>query len=164
MAILNRDLDPSLQRDVYTWTSQFSSGGVTFGTSYVGTGITLYLAGPIPYPYIIQSVNAMCIGSSGTPQLIFAILRPIPGGMTTLPISISNLVIANGQSFLAFGASGTPGYLGYSGLAPTGSTLLLGQRGDVLIASTAVANTAVNNLMISMVVQKVQDIITLHGV
>lgn len=170
MAITNKDKDPSEQRDVYSWNSQ----GLSFGASYgapggigvggVATGITLFLAGPIAYPYVLQSVNAMAIGTSGAPQLVVSILRPFVGqAMTAILVGISNMVICSGQSFLGFGASAV-GYLGYSGLAPTGSTLLLGQRGDIIVASTAIANTACTILSVNLVLQKVQDVLQLDGV
>ncbi len=170
MALRNADKDPSEQRDVFYWNSQ----GLSFGASYgspggigpggIQTGITLFLVGPLPYNYVLQNVNAIAIGTSGAPQLAFSILRPIVGAaMTSIAVSISNMVICSGQSFLGFGASAV-GFLGYSGLAPTGSTLLLGYRGDLIVASTAVANTAVTNLAVNIVVQKIQDTIQLDGI
>lgn len=169
MALRNGDKDSSEQRDWITWNSTgqafgFGTLGATGGVGSVGTGITLFLAGPMPYPYVVQSANAMAVGTSGAPQLAFSILRPIPSAaMTAIPISISNMVICSGQSFLGFGSSAV-GFMGYSGLAATGSTVLIGQRGDILVASTAVANTASNMLMINMVVKKIQDVVTLDGV
>lgn len=170
MAILNRDLDPSSQRDWITWSSQ----GLSFGASYgapgglgvggVATGTTLMLTGPMPYNYTLQNINAMAVGTSGSPQLVPFILRSIPSAaMTSIAVSISNMIICSGQSFLGFGASAV-GYLGYSGLAATGSTLLIGYRGDILAATTAVANTACNFLSINIVVQKVQDTLTMDGI
>lgn len=168
MALVNRDKDASEQRDWITWTSN----GLNFGATYAVTtqpgvvpvGATLYLAGPMPYPYVVQSANAMTFGTSGAPQLSFSILRPYVGqAATVIAIGISNMVICSGQSFLGFGASAV-GYLGYSGLAATGSTLLQGQRGDILVATTAGANTASNQLVINMVVQKVQDTLSMDGV
>ncbi len=170
MAITNRDLDTSQQRDWISW----NSGGLSFGASYgapggigvggVATGVTLFLTGQMPYPYVLQSVQALAVGVSGSPQLAFSILRPLASaGMTSIAVSISNMVIAQGASFSGYGSSG-PYSLGYSGLAATGSTLLLGQRGDIIVASTAVANTACNLLTVNLVVQKVQDILQMDGV
>ena len=170
MPLLNRDKDASEQRDVLSWNSV----GLSFGASYgapggigqggVATGITLFLAGPMPYPYVLQSVNALAVGTSGAPQLVFSILRvAASAAMTAIAVSISNMVICSGQSFLGFGASAV-GFLGYSGLAAAGSTLLLGQRGDLIVASTAVANTACTTLAVNLVVQKIQDTLTLEGV
>jgi hypothetical protein len=168
MALVNRDKDASEQRDWITWSSNGLNFGSTFavgtGQGAVPVGATLYLAGPMPYNYVVQSANAMTFGTSGAPQLSFGILRPVVGQLATLvAISISNMVICSGQSFLGFGASAV-GFIGYSGLAATGSTLLNGQRGDILVATTAVANTCCNQLVINMVVQKVQDIVTMDGV
>ena len=165
MAILNRDLDPSQQRDWISWNSGAFPAGVTFGSGYVPTGVTLYLSGPIPYPYVVQSANAVTVGASGAPQLVFSIYRPLLGGATVIGLGISNMVVAAGASLIAAtGGTGTFSYMGYSGLAATGSTLLLGQRGDVLIATTAGANTASNQLLINMVIQKVQDTLSMDGV
>lgn len=163
MAILNRDLDSSQQKDVIHWT--FNSG---FGSTTIGTGFTLALTGPIPYPYTLQSINALALGlaggagTSGAPQLSFNIMRVIPGGgVTMIAVSISSMVIQNGASFAtAYGYSGTL-FGGYSGLAATGSTLLLGLPGDIISATTAVANTACQMLTLSMVLKKVQDTVTM---
>ena len=170
MAIVNRDKDTSEQRDWITWSSAGTCFGASFGApggigaGGVQVGATIYLAGPMPYPYIVQSANAIAFGTSGAPQLGFSILRPFVGqAATVIAIGNSNMVVCSGQSFLGFGASAV-GYLGYSGLAATGSTLLLGQRGDMLLATTIVANTACTSLNINMVVQKVQDILSLDGV
>lgn len=170
MALRNADKDPSEQRDWISWSSM----GLSFGASYgapgglgvggVATGQTLYLTAPMPYNYIIQSANAMAPnGVSGAPQLAFSIWRPTTAGVTIIGIGISNMVIAQGASFTGYGFSG-PYSLGYSGLAATGSTLLLGQRGDILMATTQVANTACTLLTINIVVQKTQDIVQMDGV
>lgn len=162
MAILNRDLDPSQQKDVVYWTSQGQNYGATFTGGGVPVGITLLLTGPIPYPYVLQSVNALNNGASGSPQLSFNIMRVVGGGgVTMIAVSISNMVIPNGASFVtAFGYSGTL-FGGYSGLAATGSTLLLGQPGDILSATTTGANTASTQLMITLVLKKIQDTVTM---
>ncbi len=87
----------------------------------------------------------------------FNIMRVIAGGgITMIAISISNMIIQGGASFAAVAS--------YSGLVAQGSTLLLGQRGDVLSATTAVANTACSQLLINVVVKKTQDIVSHNGV
>lgn len=170
MALVNRDKDGSEQRDWISWSSAGTCFGASFGApggigaGGVQVGATIYLSGPIPFPYVLQSANAMAYGTSGAPQLVFSILRPFVGQLSTLiAVGISNMVICNGASFLGFGSSAV-GFLGYSGLAATGSTLLLGQRGDILVATTAVANTACTALTINMVVKRVQDVVTMDGV
>lgn len=169
MALVNRDKDASEQRDWISWSSQgaafgFGVAGATGGVDSVPVGTTLYLAGPMPYPYVVQSANAIAFGTSGAPQLSFFILRPVVGAAATLiSIGISNMVVCNGSSFLGFGASAV-GYLGYSGLVAVGSTLLFGQRGDIIGANTIGANTACTTLNINLVVQKVQDVVSMDGV
>ena len=121
MGVANRDKDPSEQRDVLYWSSQgsafgFGTLGATGGVGSVPVGATLYLAGPMPFPYVLQSANAIAMGTSGAPQLAFLIMRPIAGQLATLiAVGISNMVICSGGSFLGFGSSAV-GYLGYSGL------------------------------------------------
>lgn len=167
MAIVNRDGDVSEQKEWITWSSAQGSGtvGGTFGNGYVPTGATLYIAGPMPYPFSVQSVQALNPnGGSGAIQLAFSLARPAVGGMTLIALGISNMVVTSGISFAGFGYSGTFSTMGYSGLAAQGSTLLLGQRGDVIVATTAGANTASNLLMIEMVVKKIQDIVSYNGI
>lgn len=167
MGIINRDGDITEKKEWIDWTSQQGSGtaGGTFGNGYVATGETLYLAGPIPYPFAVQSAQGFSPnGGSGAIQLAFSIARPLVGGMTIIAIGLSNMVVCNGVSFLGFGFSGTYSTMGYSGLVNQGSTLLTGQRGDVLMATTQGANTASNLLMIQIVLVKTQDIVTHNSV
>ena len=152
MPIINRDGDVSEAKEWITWVASQS------GASYLGlgTGITIMLAGPMPYPYIIQSAAAVATGTSGAPQLVFAINRVIGNtGVTSIVIGISNYVIPSSASFAPS--------VGWSGLVQ-GSTLAIGFRGDILVASTAVANTACTNLLINVVVKKTQDIVSHNGI
>lgn len=152
MAIVNRDGDASEQKEWITWVSGPASG-VSYGLG-VGVGVTIVLAGPIPYPYSIQSCAALALGMSGAPQLAFSILRP-GNGNTVIAIGLSNMVVSNGFSLAP---------VGYSGLAAQGSTLLLGQRNDILLATTVGANTAFTNLVVNVVVKKTQDIVSHNGI
>jgi hypothetical protein len=112
----------------------------------------------MPYNYTLQSLNAIApIGVSGAMQLTPLICRPVSGGFTVLAVSISNMVIVPGISF------NTTNGFGYSGLAATGSTLLNGQRGDIIAVTTAGANTAVQMLLVNAVVKKTQDIVSYNG-
>lgn len=166
MALLNRDKDPSEQKDVVYWSSQGLSFGATYavgsGVGTVPVGNTLMMSGPIPYAFTLQSVNAFNQGASGAPQMSFNLLRTVNGGgQTMIAVSISSMVIPNGASFMtAFGYSGTLAG-GYSGLAATGSTLLLGQPGDILSGTTVTANTASTNLNVVWVLKKIQDVVTM---
>lgn len=144
MAIVNRDKDVSEQKECMAWKSQ----------AQVSTGATLFME-PLPYPAVFQSVAVAAIGLSGSPQIDFFALR-FAGGQTSIPLSISNMVVS------AFGTSGTIG-AGYSGLQATGSTLLILQQGDVIGFHTSVANTAAAQLMLNMVIKKTQDIVSCNG-
>lgn len=144
MAITNRDLDVSQQKDVY-------SGVVPI---LLGVGATHPMF-QLPYPATLQSARAGAFGTSGSPQAIFRVSRFIVGsGFTSINLGISNLVLP------AFGTSGT---LAYSGLAPTGSTLLNLLAGDVLGVEVAGANSAIEKLVIEMVVRKTQDFVSHNG-
>lgn len=160
MAIVNRDKDVSEQKEWLSWSSAQGPGtlGGTFGNGYVATGATLYLWGPMPYAYTIQSMNAIApIGVSGAMELVPLICRPVSGGFTVLAISVSNMVVVPGISF------NTSTGFGYSGLAAAGSTLLNGQRGDIIAVTSAKANTAVQMLLVNAVIKKTQDIVSHNG-
>lgn len=151
MAIVNRDLDASQTKEVIHWMSTPATG-ISYGLG-VGTGVTIFISGPMPYPGTVQSAQAVAIGRSGAPELVFSLFRPANGN-TVVALGISNLVIPNGLSAAV---------TSYSGLAATGSTLLNFQRGDMFMVTTAGANTACTNLVVSMVVKKTQDIVTHNG-
>ena len=144
MALVNRDKDASEQKDVVRglWQSQLSTGGTL-------------MIGSLPYPCTLQSVEAGCAGISGAPQLIIRALRSTSGGMTSIVLGISNMVLAN---------LGISGPLGYSGLAVPGSTLLSLQYKDVLTIEMAVANTAATSGVVEFVVKKTQDIVSSNNV
>lgn len=143
MALINRDKDPSEQKEVIrmTWPSQ------------VSTGASL-LVGEIPCAGTIQSVRAIGMGVSGALQVLLRVAR-MAAGYTTIPVGISNLIVSN---------LGTSGPLGYSGLAATGSTLLQVLADDSLVVELVGANTAATQLTIDVVVKRTQDIVALNGV
>jgi hypothetical protein len=156
MSVQNRDLHVSQQKEWVSWSSSSSQGG-TFGGGWVGTGATLYIAGPVPYPFIVQSAQAYASGSSGAPQVAFSLVRLSAGvAATVIALGISNLVVPVSSSLMAITA--------YSGLAAAGSTLLIGQAGDMILATTQGANTASINLVLNMVLQKTQDLVSYNGV
>ncbi len=147
MAIGNRELDVSQQKDVYNWVSA-AHGGTT-----VNTGATAWI-GMVPYPGVIQSLRAVATGNSGLPSVALQIFRAGAGG-TTIACSISTLIMYE---------AGASVMVGYSGLAATGSTLLQVQAGDVLQFQTGVANTACGKLVLEVVVKKTQDIVSYNGI
>lgn len=143
MAIVNRDLDPSQQKDVIN----FRSGAA------VATGASVNVA-VIPYPCVLQSLDAYATGVSNAMQVAVNVQRWTAAGVTAIALGVSNLVLVN------FASSGI---LGFSGLAAPGSTLLALQTGDVLNLVTSVANGNALDLVIDFVVKKTQDIVAHNG-
>ena len=147
MGLTNRDKDVSEQKDVYS--------AVIRGATHTISGATYGLVGPMPYPCTIQSIAAGGFGFSGAPEMLFRVARLAAGGFTSIQIGISNLVIP---------VVGTSGFAGYSGLAVTGSTLLMLQRGDCIFGQTAVAaDSGVGQMLLNIVVKKTQDIVSHNG-
>lgn len=145
MALVNRDKDPSEQKDVLNWASRGA----------VATGVTLYL-GVVPAAESLQSVSVAAHGVSNAMQVTFNIERFVVGaGITVIPIGISNLVLVN---------MSTSGILGFSGLVAQGSTLLSLQYGDVLSATTSGTNGNALDITMELVLKKVQDIVSYNGV
>lgn len=147
MAINNRSLDASQQKDVYSF-----AGGIQ-GATQVSTGFTAWIA-IMPYPCVIQSARLGAVGLSGAMQVALTALRFAAGG-TSIALGISNMVCNE---------IGTSGIMGYSGLAAAGSTLLVLQAGDILQLTTSVANTAAKSLVLEIVVKKTQDVVAYNGI
>ncbi len=144
MAIVNRDKDVSETKEVIQYASNTA----------VATGATVYL-GMIPYPCSLQSIGGFALGVSNAMQLAFNCVRFTSGGQTAIILGISNLVLVN---------YGTSGAQGFSGLAATGSTLLNLQAGDVLSYTSSVTNGNATQIVLELVVKKLQDIVSYNGV
>lgn len=154
MAIVARDLDVSEKKDVLTYTSQFGGQSLALnGGNVIATGTTLFM-GMVPYPCTIQSGAVFALGISGAPQISLGLQR-FAAGATNYTIGISNMVLS---------AFGTSGVQGLSGLPVAGSTLLNLLQNDVIVVTTAGANTAITNLIVQLVVKKTQDIVAYQGV
>lgn len=143
MALINRDKDVSEQKEVIRFVSntQLSAGAS-------------YLMAMLPYPCTIVGMEGGAIGLSGSPQLLLRLARIASGGATSIALGISNLVLSN------LGASGP---FGYSGLAATGSTLLLAQYKDILVAEIVGANTAAAQTCLDVIVKRTQDVVSMNG-
>lgn len=140
MAIQNRDLGTSEQRAVFNLVQ---NAAVVTGASVIGP--------PIPFACTLEGVYMGALGISGAPQYLINVLRSTSGGATTIALGVSNQILA-----VALGASGP---VGWSGIAAAGSTLLSLQAGDVVLVTSSVANTAVEKLLVSLVVKKTADIV-----
>ena len=144
MAIVNRDFDNSQQRDVF-----FYSNPLISGTSSL---INLAVASCAQQLLVIASE---AFGVSGAPQVALQVQRFVVGssGLTTIAL--------NGSSLLTVLAYSTSGMQTHS--IPTGSTLLLLQKGDLVQAVTSIANTA-SVYAFECVLLTLQDIKQNYGV
>lgn len=150
MAICNRDLDPSQQRETFTAVLDRTPSGVSAGILNPGlaTGQT-YRVCTIPYPSTLVAAQNAVWGLSGTPVHSLWIYR-FAGGFTS---------IAVGQT-MAPTAFGTSGSLGFSLFAASYGLL----AGDQLVLYTQGANSAVAESTVTCVVKALQDIKTHFGV
>ena len=145
MAIVNRDVDASQQKEAF----QFSTVPGTVLSS--GSTLAMWV---MPYPCQIQSARVGTLGVSGVPQARFTVQR-FTAGLTILAIGSTALITNLGLS----------GILGHSGVMVAGTTLLVLQTGDVVNLETAGGSaTAAIGLVAQMVVKKLQDIVAHNGV
>lgn len=138
MAIVNRDLDASQQRDILS---------TKLGTVVTGASAMLV---PVGWPCTLQGYFAGGLGLSGNPTIQLQVIRNVSAGLTTLNIG-------TGGTLLAFGTSGINLH-GYSGGV---SFALL--KDDLLSITTGTANTASLASMHAFVVQRAQDIVSSFG-
>ena len=136
MGIINRTFDASEQKDL-----------LNAGVNDTTTGIDYPLM-VLPRAMQIQDAKAASLGHSGTPTATLKIQRFITGAGNTV-ISISGA--------LTHTAYGTSGYQTFS-LPASGSSLLDLQKGDLLVATTGGASSAVKSLMVDVVLKNIQDI------
>lgn len=144
MAIVNRDLDASQQKELMS--AVYPNGTV------ISTGSTL-LVGIVPYPCQIQSARVGTFGVSSTPGCIFQVQRNA-SGITLLTIGSTSLIVNLGAS----------GLFGHSGVMAAGTTLLQLQTGDVVSVVTTQANTAAIGLVAQLVLKKLQDVVSHNGI
>lgn len=144
MAVLNRTKDASEQKEVveFSWNAGFVTGATQ-------------LIAHVPYPCTVQSMEGGVLGSSLAPEMKLRALRMTSGGATSIALSISNMILA---------PLGTSGCLGYSGLAAAGSTLLQLQYKDVLVAEMGGSTAAADKGVLSIVIKKTQDIVSMNNV
>lgn len=144
MAIVNRDLDVTEQKDV-----------ITENIGAIATGVTRYLY-IAPFPCTLQSARFGAQGVSNAMQIAIVNTRFIVGvGATAISMGISNAILQN-QS--------VSGIIGYSGLAAQGSSLLSLQAGDVITVVSSVANGNATDLAVQLVIKKTQDVVSHNGV
>lgn len=142
MPIVNRDLDISQQKDVYSY---YSNGAIATGATR--------LVCIVPYPCTLSNIYHTALGVSTAMQVTINKLS-FNAGASLTAIGLSNIVLVN---------QGTSGFLGFSGLAAAGSTLLNLQAGDCIYFTTSVANGNALDLVMNFVFKKTQDIVSHDG-
>ncbi len=152
MAIVNRDLDVSQQRTIFTTRLATTPSGVSAGVANPGvlTGNTFPLF-TATAPGQLIAAAAACWGISGAPNHSLWLYR-FAGGFTSIQIGNS----------IAPTAFGTSGVVSHSLMPASTSFGLL--AGDQVVLSTAGANTAFAEVMMTCVVKNLQDIKTDFGV
>jgi hypothetical protein len=157
MAIVNRDLDVTQQRYVFT-VNPNSYGVSTFGLTLAAasTGVSQIITlGIMPCASQLLQVATAAWGVSGTPTVGVQIQRFVVGsGLTTIAFnSLSLLTVTayatSGMQLQTLPAAGASGY----GLL----------KGDVLQAVTSTANSAAV-YSVEAVVQILQDVKSDYGV
>lgn len=143
MAIVNRDLDVSQQREALPFTYQNTA-----------TGLTLQ-AVIVPYASTLNAVGLAPVGLSGTPAVDLRVWRFIVGtGVTT---------IAGGATTLTLTAVGTSG-VNMMVLAASGSSFLNLLAKDIITLTTSGSNAALAQLGGEVVITAIQDIRSTLGV
>lgn len=138
MGIVNRTLDTSEKN---------KQMDVTINNTVTGKDYIVYRA---PCAMEIVDARAAGVGLSGTPTSTLKLQRFVTGaGLTTISIS----------GALTVTAIGTSGALQYS-LPAAGSSLLSLAAGDVVVATSAGTNAALEQQYVSLVVKSLQDIRT----
>lgn len=143
MAIINRSKDITEQCEVISGKPQNQ-----------GVGFTAVI-GLVPYPSNLKVVAFGGYGLSGAPSIELEVVRTTAGGITVITTIMAATAIRD------LGISTSPIVL--SGSSLPGATIAL-QAGDQLRTTLTGANTAVNQLAMDVVVQKIQDIVSYHGI
>jgi hypothetical protein len=138
MAVINRDMDVSQQKDV-----------VSVALKATVTGATYSLV-TVPYPCKLVGAKQSVIGLSGAPNHSIWMLRWTASGTTSIIQGAS-------MATVAFGTSG-----GQSFNVAGGASYVL-QEGDQLALLTAGSNTASLDCNVTLVLQKLQDYVTYFG-
>ncbi len=147
MAIVNRDKDVSEQK-----VSACSVFAASVGAS-AGANFHLWMA---PFPCEVKAVAVSASGISGAPTASINNLRFVVGAGATqiLGIGATLTVLANGTSGPQTFTMGT-----------AGSTIMQMQAGDILVYNQLFSggNVASANTTVSVVVKKLQDIVSHWG-
>ena len=152
MAIVNRDLDPTQQRLVYSNAGPFYNG-TSAVLNTVGTSQLINI-GIVPCASQLVSVATSAFGLSGSPIIGVQVQRFVVGsGLTTIAWSTSLLTVT------AFSTSGIQTQL----LPASGASGFGLLKGDTIQLVTSAANTSAV-YCIEAVIQILQDVKSDYGV
>ncbi len=152
MAIVNRDLAPSQQRENYVASIVGTASGVSAGIlNPVVATATTYPIALIGSQSRLVAAGIGAWGVSGAPVCTLWIYR-FAGGFTSI-------VVGNTLAITAYGTSGA---LSFSMLPASVSYPL--QVGDELVMYVQGANSAMDRAMTTCVIQNLQDIVSDFGV
>jgi hypothetical protein len=148
MAICNRDMDASEQKECFERKTNLSVGA--------SAGTNFWITGPMPFPGTVKAVQVAHFGLSGAPVGSIEVIRFIPGTGQTQIIGLGATLTAS--------AIGTSGVQGFS-LVAAGSTLLNLQAGDILVYNQLFSggNVATAQSAVTAIIQKTQDIVSMFG-
>ena len=157
MAIINRDLAASQQRESFYVNAAATANGVT--------GIVC----TVPFLCSVDTLQVAAFGLSGAPTLQFIVNRFTPGNAATVTIGLSTFAMGGTFTLIAFGTSGTGGIsttvlpLGAS-FPAIGSTTTTLQANDVIMFQTGGGSAAaVTGLAISLVLRPINDHVKMFG-
>ena len=138
MAVENRDLGTTQQRDSYSFT-----------LGAVGVGVTATVL-VVPYPSTLAAATVFPYGVSGAPTATLDITRFNAAGVTTITGVVSTLTLAGATVPTGFTVS-------------SGASLVNLQTGDLLTYRGITANAAITTGNGMLVLQALQDIKTYFG-
>lgn len=147
MSITNRDLDVGGQKEDMIQRI----GGTSTGASAAQQVHNLWVA---PFPCEIRQIKNAVNGISGTPLHKIGVYRFAAGGATT---------IVGLHTSIAVQAVATSGPQFFS-LVASGNSLLNLQTNDVVVLLADGQDSAVSSVTVSLVVKKLQDIVSHYGV
>lgn len=136
MGIINRSLDLSEQQEQHTLNQ---APTVTAG---------VYTVANIRRPMKLNSAEAKCLGLSGAPTSQLAIQRYIAAA------GVTNITVGAALTHVDIGSIGVQTF----SLPAVGSSLLQLQDGDSLVVVAGGANSALNSLVVDVVLENLQDI------
>lgn len=141
MAIVNRDLDASQQKETFNVVLKTVINNATLSVAV------------FPYPCTIDSIRTVCNGISGAPTALF--FRSPAAGITLEAIGTTGLVPSLGVSGVISSQSFLVG---------AGSTLLSFPANGVLtMISGGGTGAAADAVLVQVVVKKVQEIVAHNG-